>query len=593
MEVHRDVAKNLMSQREGQPFGTSNFRKRSGGESEDSMGRRAVWTAMFGCLTVTVLTFTWQPVWAEPAAGEAPATARSESRLGGQVANESVAELVSDGIRLERGRKWLEAIEFYEKAVKSHPNTPELEYGLRRSKIYFGIDRRYTDKSFRGQLLGVARSESMALFEEVISSVQAKYVDPISVTSLLAHGTESLYLALNDDRFREANVPHHLRGRIKGFRDRLREEYWNRPLPTREAGRQMVNQICDAAERELSVPGSAIVLEYIFGACNALDDYSGYLTPSRLNDLYGNIEGEFVGLGIEMRAETGRGMLLVHVIPGGPAEQGGLQPGEHIAAIDGRDCRNMTTDEAAGYLQGQEGSRVTLEVTGEAGSRNLALVRRPVVVKSVSVVKMIGEGQDIGYIKLTSFQKSTVEEFDAAVQQLRQQGMRALIWDLRGNPGGLLSTSVELLDRFIADGVLVSTKGRTADQNWSYTAHRQGTLNIPLVLLIDGDSASASEIVAGAVRDHQRGTIVGRKSYGKWSVQSIFPGSSGTGLRLTTAKFYSPNGHTLGKIGVKPDVEVPAPVAEDKPRFRKPVDLASDPDVMKALEVISEQFAAR
>jgi carboxyl-terminal processing protease len=167
------------------------------------------------------------------------------------------------------------------------------------------------------------------------------------------------------------------------------------------------------------------------------------------------------------------------------------------------------------------------------------------------------------------------------------------VWDLRGNPGGLLSTSVELLDRFIADGVLVSTKGRTADQNWSYTAHRQGTLNIPLVLLIDGDSASASEIVAGAVRDHQRGTIVGRKSYGKWSVQSIFPGSSGTGLRLTTAKFYSPNGHTLGKIGVKPDVEVPAPVAEEKPRFRKPVDLASDPDVMKALEVISEQFAAR
>ena len=547
------------------------------------MRRRTAWIALYGWLSVVAFTIAWHPIWAE-----SPATVSSSARSAGQP-----GDAIAEGRRLERSRKWLEAIEFYEAAVKASPESEDLAYGLRRSKICFGIDRRYTDKSFRSQLLGVSRSEAMRLFDEVLSSVQAKYVDPISVTEFTSHGTESLYLALNDDRFRDAHVPHHLRGRIAGFRNRLREEFWNRPVATRDAGRQLINHIADLAEQQLQVTGTAVVMEYIFGGCNVLDDYSGYLTPSRLNDLYGNIEGEFVGLGIEMRAEAGKGMLLVNVIPGGPAEQGGLNAAEYIVSIDGRDCRNMTTDEAAGFLQGQDGSRVTLELDSDGQIRRSTLTRRPVVVKSVSIVKMIGDGRDIGYIKMTSFQKSTVEEFDAAVQQLRQQGMRALIWDLRGNPGGLLSTSVELLDRFIADGILVSTKGRTADQNWSYTAHRQGTLNVPLVLLIDGDSASASEIVAGAVRDHQRGTIVGRKSYGKWSVQSIFPGSSGTGLRLTTAKFYSPNGHTLGKIGVKPDVLVELPSEGDKPRFKKPVDLASDPDVSKALEVITEQFAAR
>jgi carboxyl-terminal processing protease len=185
-----------------------------------------------------------------------------------------------------------------------------------------------------------------------------------------------------------------------------------------------------------------------------------------------------------------------------------------------------------------------------------------------------------------------VQELDAAVSSLRHQGMRALVWDLRGNPGGLLTTAVEVLDRFIHDGVLVSTRGRTSDQNLVYSAHRTGTLTMPLVLLIDGDSASASEIVAGAVKDHRRGTIVGRKSYGKWSVQSILPIHGNCGLRLTTAKFYSPQGHTLGKIGVQPDIEV-AEQERVRGHNRGPADLDGDADVRKALEVLQRQMARK
>lgn len=190
-------------------------------------------------------------------------------------------------------------------------------------------------------------------------------------------------------------------------------------------------------------------------------------------------------------------------------------------------------------------------------------VRKPVVVKSVDRVQMLDSVAGIGYLRMSGFQKSTASELDAALASLRRQGMRKLIWDLRGNPGGLLTASVEVLDRFIAEGVLVSTKGRSLDQNWTYSAHSNGThSDIELAVLIDGNSASASEIVAGAIQDHKRGTLVGRTSYGKWSVQTIMPLRGQTGLRLTTAKFYSPNNHNYSKVGVKPDVFVENPLLD-------------------------------
>ena len=153
---------------------------------------------------------------------------------------------------------------------------------------------------------------------------------------------------------------------------------------------------------------------------------------------------------------------------------------------------------------------------------------------------------------------------------------------------------MEVLDRFIPEGVLVSTRGRTSDQNWSYSAHRSGTWEVPLVLLIDGDSASASEIVAGAVGDHRRGVIIGRQSYGKWSVQSIFPMRDSTGLRLTTARFYSPRGRTLGKIGVRPDIVIDSPPRQTT-AFRGTLEerIAADADIARGIEVLQSRLTQR
>ncbi len=502
-------------------------------------------------------------------------------------------EIVRTGVQLERSRRWLEAIEHYEEALEQWPDNDKIRYGLRRSKIHFGVDRRYSDGSFETRLLRKNRHDAMRHFEEVLDHVRSHYVDQLSTTSFVAHGTESLYLALGSERFREVHLKRVSPEAVKSFRRTLRDGYWNKPISDKRDAKLVVTEVADLGQRTLGLSPTATVLEYVFGGCNALDDYSSYLTPDRLDDLYGNIEGEFVGLGIEMKAETEKGLLLVDVLSGSPAEEGGLLAGEWIVEIDGTDVRNATTDEGAKLLRGPSGSTVQLRVHDPKTDRvrRGVFARRAVQVKSIPVAEMIDRTNGIGYIRMTGFQKTTVEEMDAALKSLNRQGMRALVWDLRGNPGGLLTTAVEVLDRFIDDGVLVSTKGRDSDQNWSYSARRFGTWDVPLVLLVDENSASASEIVAGAVRDHRRGTIVGRKTYGKWSVQSIFPLAGATGLRLTTAKFYSPHGLTHGKVGVKPHVAVKLG-SGNRFRSRKP-DVEKDADLQAGRNVLLKSLASR
>jgi carboxyl-terminal processing protease len=180
-----------------------------------------------------------------------------------------------------------------------------------------------------------------------------------------------------------------------------------------------------------------------------------------------------------------------------------------------------------------------------------------VEVPSVEDARIIDPQRGVAYLKLTSFQKTTSRDIDTALWKLHREGMRSLIIDVRGNPGGLLTASVDVADKFVTDGVLVSTRGRSAREDFDYKARRVGTWQVPLVVLIDRDTASASEIFAGAIRDHHRGEVVGERSYGKGSVQGIFPlEGHGAGIRLTTAKFYGPSGQAISKQGVTPSIAV-------------------------------------
>lgn len=513
------------------------------------------------------------------------------------------ADALAAGEALETSREWPKAIDLYEAALKKWDKDAPLTYALRRTRIHFGIDRRYADRSFEEKLLVQGRSESLDLLDDILSHVQFEYVEPVSVTRLISHGTESLYMALGNEKFLKKNFSNDNNPGIERVRNTLLKEYWNFRVQNRQEARAHVTRICDIARRETGISDTAVVMEYIFGICNALDEYSNFMTPDRYSDLFGSIQGELVGIGIEMKEEKGRGMHLLNVLLDSPAEQGGLLPEDFITAVDGVDCRDMSTDDCAKLLKGQAGSRVTLTwETPEGKTRTGEFVRQRVVIRSITKAVMLDERAGIGYIQMKGFQNTTAEELDDALRKLERQGMRALIWDLRGNPGGLLETAAAVLDRFIDsdehNGVLVSTRGRSPEQNQVFRSHSLNTRNYPLVLVVDGDSASASEIVAGAIHDHRRGTIVGRKTYGKWSVQSIIHLPGETGLKLTTAKFYSPADGNYSGRGIEPDVDVPAPdelrKASKFPGRRDSVEsLLTEPEIARSLEILEGRLTTK
>src|SRR5690606_5277822 len=275
----------------------------------------------------------------------------------------------------------------------------------------------------------------------------------------------------------------------------------------------------------------------------------------QLDEVFSQIEGNFVGLGIELKAAD-QSLLIVHVITGGPAHEAGMEPGDRIIEVSGRSTEDISTDEAACMRKGPGRSEVEVRIRRNDKELVLKMKRRRVEVPSIDGARIVDPELGVGYFRLTSFQKTTSRDLDAALWELHRQGMRSLIIDLRGNPGGLLSTSVEIADKFVEQGTIVSTRGRNAQEDFNYTAHKAGTWRVPLVVLIDGDSASASEILAGAIRDNRRGTVVGETSYGKGSVQGIFPlAAAELGGRLTTAQWYTPSSKAITGNGVATDVD--------------------------------------
>jgi carboxyl-terminal processing protease len=312
-------------------------------------------------------------------------------------------------------------------------------------------------------------------------------------------------------------------------------------------------------ERQVGLRQNATLLEFVTSAAGGLDNYSAYLTGNQLRDVYSQIEGNFVGLGIELRADKGA-LLIVHVIPNSPAEKAGIRKGDRIVGVDGQTISSFSTDEAAALLTGKEGTwvQVTAYAPGQQ-PRELRIRREHVNVPSLEGVKIVDTDFGVAYVRLPAFQKTTSRDLEAALWDLHRKGMRSLVLDLRGNPGGLLTASVEVADKFLTKGNIVSTRGRSEQEDFNYQAHYGGTWRVPLVVLIDGDSASASEIFASAIKENNRGLLVGDRSYGKGSVQGIFPlGYAGSGIRLTTAKFFSPTGQAISHHGVMPDRTIKA-----------------------------------
>ena len=301
------------------------------------------------------------------------------------------------------------------------------------------------------------------------------------------------------------------------------------------------------------------------------DPHTVLLTPERLARLNESTTGRYGGVGIQIDVRDGW-ITVVSPIAGGPADDAGMQPADRVVAIDGRSTKGWTPDEATKALRGAPGSPVRLEVErpGVADRLTFALRRREIHFHAVRHALMLRG--DVGYVDLATFSEDAVRDVTTAVDSLRARGMRTMIFDLREDPGGLLDQGVGLADLFLDAGQrIVSMKGRTVDANRAYDDHTaQRWPDLRLVVLVDSGSASASEIVAGALQDHDRALLVGTQTYGKGSAQSLFPVGQGGALKLTTARWFTPSGRSIDRphvsaddanaLRVGPDTAKPAPV---------------------------------
>jgi carboxyl-terminal processing protease len=304
--------------------------------------------------------------------------------------------------------------------------------------------------------------------------------------------------------------------------------------------------------------------EFANASIDTLDKFSGLepADPGSRNgaELSGMksaaLEEEIVGVGVEVR-EHAEGLVVVKPLRGGPAAEAGVETGDIILSINNQEIGGMKMATSVDLMKGTSGSQMKIRIYRDGkGERDFVLTRRRVRVWTVNDTKILN-GTDVGYFSLSRFSQNSTAELDQALNGLYSEGMKSLIIDLRGNPGGLLTTCVEISDRFLACGTIVSTKGRLGGDNMVEQATYGKTWSVPLVVLVDGDSASASEIFAAAIQENGRGVVVGTKSYGKGSVQTHFPLSAiGGDLRLTTALFYSPSGRKMAGEGVTPDVEI-------------------------------------
>ena len=319
------------------------------------------------------------------------------------------------------------------------------------------------------------------------------------------------------------------------------------------------SQVLDIVESSYvkDLSRSELIEDSIRGMLNELDPHSAYLDPEEMNQMQESTSGEFSGIGIEISMEQGR-LIVVSPIEDTPAYEAGLQAGDHILEIDGESTQDITLMEAVDKIRGKKGTSVTLTILHK-DSNDPAIVE--ITRGTIPITSVKTEIMDTGYlyVRLTKFNENTTRSLHEALAEfIADQELKGVILDLRNNPGGLLDQAVSVSDTFLSEGMIVYIQGKSELNRRDFFAKKEASdVDVPMVVLINAGSASASEIVAGALQDHSRALLLGEPTFGKGSVQQIIPLSDGAGIKLTTALYYTPNGRSIQAEGIEPDLLMP------------------------------------
>ncbi|MEZ6122594.1 MAG: S41 family peptidase [Planctomycetaceae bacterium] len=459
------------------------------------------------------------------------------------------------------------------------PPLPRRDGDSEVESIIKSITARYSNPVNVRAVQAMTPTQALALFQETSQQTDQRHLEPTSYDLRIRRGLRDLSLALEVPAFTQSLGIRADSFQVDGFRTTLSRIGESMRVTNMNDAVNVVRTVMQEANRVSGLNPSVVAFEFASATVDTLDKFSALepAEPGRGASLdlqraehvrSASLESEIVGVGVEVKVHD-NGLVIMKALRGGPAAEAGLQAGDVITAIDGRSIAGMPMANSVDLMKGTAGSRIQLRIVrnGSRGS-DLTLTRRMVRIYTVNDVRILPNTDKVAYLSLSQFGQKSTEELDQALSQLYSSGMTSLVIDLRGNPGGLLNVCVDITNRFLPCGTIVSTKGRLPSDNMIETATFDRTWSTPLVVLVDGDSASASEIFAAAIQDNQRGVVIGERSYGKGTVQTHFPLSSvGGNLRLTTARFYSPSGRAMSGSGVTPDIHVTdadGPVSGDK-----------------------------
>ncbi|MEN9216258.1 MAG: S41 family peptidase, partial [Gloeomargarita sp. HHBFW_bins_162] len=324
------------------------------------------------------------------------------------------------------------------------------------------------------------------------------------------------------------------------------------------------------------------------------DQYTRFLDPQEFQALANQTAGEFSGIGVRLKLdESGeeKRIVIADVVDNSPAAQAGMRPGDELVSVAGRSAKGMTLEDASKLIRGPVGTTLRLELRrpGTAGTIPLQVTRAWIETKIVDYALKREQGRAIGLIRLQGFNAHATEQMRRAIQDLQRQGAQAYILDLRGNPGGLLSSSIEITRMWLNEGRIVSTVGRQGERE-VFNANGTAFAREPLAILVDHQSASASEIVAGALQDHKRAVVVGSQTFGKALVQSVHRLSDGSGLAVTIAHYFTPSGRDIARKGISPNVPVEVTRAQRQSLAQRPADttIGRDPAYARAVELLTK-----